>query len=166
MADNELARRNDGTIKGRSGLSEKQKDFVSHITSGKTATEAARLAGYAEPGQEGWRLKNTPSVKAAILNVIEGDIQTDIVVLAARVHKELLESPETPPSVKGQMIKLAYDKAGIGENSKDIKEIAGKALAEMTREELQSIAFGGGEKPQNSPTTIDVTPDKPTESTT
>jgi hypothetical protein len=153
-----------GLIRGRDGLTAKQESFVSHVTSGKTPSESARLAGYSKPNTDSWRLQQTPSVKAAILKTIESGVQTETIALAARVHRELLESPDTPPSVKGQMVKLAYDTAGIGENVNDIKAIAGKALAEMTRDELQIIASGGASESKDRPTIIDITPDKPMES--
>lgn len=74
------------------GLTEMQAAFVRYFAiNGGNATEAARLAGYANPGPAGFSLKNTRHIAAAIARAIGREMVADGSRLAWGVIKQALE---------------------------------------------------------------------------
>lgn len=74
------------------GLTEMQAAFVRFfVINGGNSTEAARLAGYANPGPAGFSLKNTRHVAAAIARAIGREMVADGSRLAWGVIKQALE---------------------------------------------------------------------------
>ena len=157
----ELQRRNDGTIKAQTGLTEKQDLFVGFLISGKKQTESARLAGYSDPGSDGTRLLKLPKIARAVKDSVIGKIETEGVLIAYEVLKEVITNPETPASVKVQGAKIMLDKAGLDGNPNGINGLNGKAFAEMSLEELQTLVNASPATPDSRPAIIDVTPSKP-----
>lgn len=76
-------------------LTEMQAAFVRFIVlNGGNATEAARLAGYANPGPAGFTLKNTRHVAAAIARAVGREMVADGSRLAWGVIKQALEKDD------------------------------------------------------------------------
>lgn len=66
-------------------LTPKQRLFVDFYVGDEAfgnATKAARRAGYAKPEQQGWQVRNTPAVQAAIEEQLQGRVPTKFEVLA------------------------------------------------------------------------------------
>lgn len=75
------------------GLTERQAQFVRYfVLLGGNATEAARLAGYAEPGPAGYNLKNSRNVAAAIARAVGREMVADGSRLAWGVIRQALEN--------------------------------------------------------------------------
>lgn len=157
----ELQRRNDGTIKAQTGLTEKQDSFLNNYCAGKTQTESARLAGYSNPGQSAHDLMKLPKLARAIKDRITGKIETEGAIIAWQVLKDTILDPTTPPSVKVQGAKIMLDKAGIDGKPNGINGLNGKAFAEMSLEELQTLVNASPATPDSRPAIIDVTPSTP-----
>jgi hypothetical protein len=94
-----------------SGLTEKQSRFVLEtVRFGRNPTQAARIAGYSEPGAAGWDLIRTPSVQEAVRLERErliGVIATEVTVaLLERVqeHRAAGEAIRAGEKPKGSLM--------------------------------------------------------------
>jgi hypothetical protein len=72
-----------------------------------------------------------PAVLAEIARLQQEIIFNDILPLAVRVHRDMLENEATPAGARAQLVKLAYDRA-FGDDD----AAKAKAPEEMTPDEL------------------------------
>jgi hypothetical protein len=104
-----------GRFAATAGLTEKQQAFVlAYVANGGIATQAAQSAGYAHSHQEGWRLMNIPTVRAAIRAEQSRVIQCDLATLGVKVIKDLMVNEDTPAHVRFQAARFALESAGHG----------------------------------------------------
>lgn len=90
---------------------------------------SASEAGYAFPNPQAYQVLARPKIQADIARTQMEILQNEILPLAIRVHKELLEDKATPAGAKATLVKLAYDRA-FGPEGSD------KQPHEMTPAEL------------------------------
>lgn len=138
-------------------LTPQEAAFVDRVADHGNALIAAREAGYsakcAQPMAS--KLTRNPEIQQAILARQQERLFSEVLPLAVQQHIALLQNGATPAGAKAQLIKLAYDKAGIGQPD----TVDGKEPHEMSGRELdQAIAKLRAEIEARSRKTIDVTP--------
>src|SRR3546814_12776466 len=69
-------------------LTDKQAEWVRQFVAGANATDAARLAGYAFPEVDGWRLTRITAVQAAVVQERESVLTVEIGTLGLRRSEE------------------------------------------------------------------------------
>lgn len=128
------------------GLTESASVFVKHYCAGVSQTEAARLAGYSNPGTEAWRLLRTPSVMEAITRESERRLLTEgqQAALAFMIRAPLDE--KLPGAVRFQASKWLMEKAGHGLAAQRAAlglPAMDKPLSEMSLAELDTFLHAG-----------------------
>lgn len=120
------------------GLTEKQGQFVRYFTlNGGNATEAARLAGYANPGPTGFALKNLPHVASAIARQIRREIETDGYRLAWGVIKQALERDDVRFETRAKAAFKVVDLVHARQDRQ--REEGDKRPEDMSADELRSV---------------------------
>ena len=122
-----------------SDLTASQIIFVEELVSnGRTATEAARRAGYADASQEAWRLMRKPHVLAAIREHRERLISGSLSNIAAETLREVMENKTYPASARVAAARAVWEAAGHFTGPG--KELGtGKPLNEMSEDELRAF---------------------------
>src|SRR3546814_5531288 len=75
-------------------LTDKQAEWVRQFVAGANATDAARLAGYAFPEVDGWRLTRIPAVQAAVVQERERVLKVEIGTLGLRRLTNILRNDD------------------------------------------------------------------------
>src|SRR3546814_775339 len=106
-------------------LTDKQAEWVRQFVAGANATDAARLAGYAFPEVDGWRLTRIPAVQAAVVQERERVLKVEIGTLGLRRLTNILrnddEWKDAPATLKAFAIGKALEHGGHGQNASDPK---------------------------------------------
>lgn len=120
-------------------ISEQQTEFVHYLVKeNKSATEAARLAGYAHPKQSAYVLTRNPVVLTAMRQARQTTYQGELASLAADTLKNVMIDQDAPAAAKVSAARTALELAGdLGKNQDDLA--SGKSLAEMTPDELARL---------------------------
>lgn len=120
-------------------LTDQQSQFVEQLVSnGCTQTEAARRAGYADPGMEAWRLMRKPHVLAAVREHRERLISGSLSNIAAETLREVMENKAYPASSRVAAARAVWEAAGhFAGAGKD--QGPDRPLNEMTEEQLRAI---------------------------
>lgn len=118
-------------------LTEQQRSFVDEfVTTGCTATEAARQAGFSAPGQEAYRLMRKPHVLKAVRETRERLIGASLANLAVKTLADVMKDVAAPASARVAAARCALDAAGHFDRAKDDVD---KSITEMTNAELQAL---------------------------
>lgn len=149
MPPSTVSRGNSGRITGTQGLTAAQDAFVAeYVANGAKGTAAAKAAGYADPGQEAWRLLQLPHVQEAIrfeqARIIRGELGT----LAVAVLKSILKNPSTDKdmmALKGRVAIAVVDRAGhVAPKAPEAAKPTGdKPITEMSVAELDEVIAKG-----------------------
>lgn len=132
-----------GQIVGTRGLTEQQARFVQNTVNGLSQTDAARQAGYAEPGVAGYQLKRNPRIIAAIHAEQALVIGGDLANAALGVLRDILTG-DHPAKLKLDAAKTVLDRAGhIAPKAGDAPTGEDKPLAEMSVDELEAFIRRG-----------------------
>lgn len=156
-ADNQDADHSDAdrgeVVEAGGDMTEKQAAFVAAYVSGETAGNGARsavVAGYAEKTarQTGSYLLTLPKVRAAIDATLREEIGVNLTVEAVRVIRQIITDKDASLKLRGDMAVKVLEFSGVVdrvklEKSKETGLGTGKTLAEMTREELETIVRQG-----------------------
>lgn len=135
-------------------LSEKQGAFVSHMAQGLKQTDAARAAGYSDPGSEACRLLRAPSVAAALRQEINRKVAVEGRPKAFNTLMDLME-PSQPPATR-----LGAAKAMLEYEQKLAESLGlGKPIDDWSEAELASLAQAL--RPHEGAGMVDITPDVP-----
>lgn len=124
-------------LTGSSLLNDQQRRFVRFVAkNGCDWERAAEAAGYhADYGRE---LRKNPAIAAALHEMIQLDLKSELAPMAYRVAKTLLEDTNVSPRVRADVAFKILDRAGhIVPTRKD--SAPQKALSEMSQAEL--LAF-------------------------
>lgn len=142
-----------------SGLTEKQTDFVKYRVLGIAQGEAARLAGYSSPDQDGSRLARLPHIQAAIVREIRRGILTEDFQLARETIRQAMVRPDVPWGVKMTAAKLTLDAVRdfTSDKAGDVKEMEDMTPAELVELIRQAEATAAGRA-------RDITPDSAADS--
>lgn len=116
-------------LKGRLGRQEAVFAKIFAETGSKAL--AAKEAGYAQPHTAASKALARPRVQAEVARVQNEILFSEILPLAVKVHKQILEDERTPAGARVQAVKLAYDRT-LGTDAEGRQ----KEPHEMTREEL------------------------------
>ena len=124
-----------GQIRKRT-ISDQQQEFVDYLVNqNKSATEAARLAGYAHPKQSAYVLTRNPVVAHAMRQARQITYRGEMASLAADTLKSVMIDADAPASAKVSAARTALELAGdLGANAEDMT--SNKSLAEMSPDEL------------------------------
>lgn len=121
-------------------LTEKQATFVAHVSKGVNRTKAARIAGFASPAVEAFRLMKLPHVVEALHSRREAALRGDLASLAVDTMRDLMSS-ETPAATRYQASKWVLEHSGHQVDQD--QEHRGKALEEMDADELAQAVTSG-----------------------
>ncbi len=128
------------------GLTEAASVFVKHYCAGVSQTEAARMAGYSNPGTEAWRLLRTPSVVEAITRESERRLLTEGQQAALAFMIKAPGNEKLPGAVRFQASKWLMEKAGHGLAAQRAAlglPVSDKPLSEMSLAELDTFLHAG-----------------------
>lgn len=121
-------------------LSDMQREFVRNVVKYGNLMKAAADAGYAAPSTDAYRLMRLPHVLKAIDDERSRMLRGELVSIAVVALKNMLTSDDTPAAQRLGAIKLTFEAGGVTGKNNDSKSLDGKALSEMTLEEIQMYA--------------------------
>jgi hypothetical protein len=129
------------------GVNDREAVFIAEYAAGKTKTDAARLAGYANYEQEGARLLKRPAVRAELAKVRAELISGDGARLAWATMEALMQDSLTPSAVRFNAARWTLEAAGLGLAARiaDNTGAPEKALAELSLGELEAFITKGRE---------------------
>lgn len=127
-------------------LTDKQSSFVrALVRNGGNQTEAAREAGYGDPGARAWDLMRLPHVLAAIRAETERTMAAGGAKAVGWMVKAL-DDPKLPGAVRFQSAKWLAEAAGHGLAAHRAAlgmPVQDKPLSEMTLDELDAFISAG-----------------------
>ena len=143
------------------GLTAKQERFANEfLLNGGNSMAAAKRAGYANPGETGWVLKNNPKVAEAIRRMIRAEIDTKGTRLAWSIYEKALTDESVGFSYQfkaaTKVLDYAYSKEAQQRQEKEKKP--GGDIADMTIEELERVVREGKSALHTLNNAVDVTP--------
>jgi hypothetical protein len=124
-------------------LTLKQRRFVERVTAGTAPMEAAALAGYAVPSQDAYRLMRHPLVLQTIRDKRQARIQGDLASVALRTMGELMTGETVPAAQRFQASRWVLEHAGHAVPADLQGTAAGKALEDMSPDELATAVQSG-----------------------
>jgi len=106
-----------------------RKAFADNYVMTGDATYSARVAGYAFPEKAGPRLvrENYAELQEQFADIVMNRLRP----AAMRVHLQMIEDPNCPAGPRGNMVKLAYDRADAIGAGADQKELCDMSSAEI-----------------------------------
>ena len=119
-------------------LNDNRKEFVKNYVGGMDQTNAARKAGYAHPGHEGYRLMQDPAIQAAIQAEIILRVHTEGMTLAVNALINILKNDKLSAGARVDAARLILNKGPL--NDAAIQKTHGnsdKSLTEMSLVELE-----------------------------
>jgi hypothetical protein len=114
-------------------LTEQQQNFISIYTATGNASQAAKMAGYKQPKQKGYDLKNRFAPEIA--EAIRGEIGDDVVPVIRQV-RELALNAESE-AVKLNACKDLLDRAGYKPVDRSRVDSVTTTVHELSTEELE-----------------------------
>lgn len=121
-------------------LTKKQAVFTDHVAKGLAPTKAARIAGYAYPGQDAYKLMRHPSIRDALHQRRDAALRGDLASLALDAMRDLMK-PETPAATRYQASKWVLEHAGHRADEPDDQQA--RPLEEMNADELARAVTSG-----------------------
>jgi len=126
-------------------MTDLQADFVRYLVlEGCTQTEAARRAGYADPGPRAYELIRKPHVQAAILAEQRRVINGDLANIALRTLRNVMEDETAPASARVSAARTSLDIGGYTQKSNQA-DGQRDSINDMTYDELQDYVRRGRE---------------------
>lgn len=116
-----------------------QREFVVQtVRMGMNPSAAARVAGFAAPGQAGYELTRLPHVQAAIQLERQRYISGELANVATGTLRQVMEDKKAPAAARVQAARTVMEMAGhLGKGAKDDRE--DKPLSEMDAQELAAL---------------------------
>jgi hypothetical protein len=136
-----------------------QTRFALGLSLGLGPTEAARVAGYANPSVAGARLGKDPRIRAIIRERRNRRLDK-LASLSLWELETLIKDRKISPAVRFNAIKLSLALAGhVEPKAPETDEDSGKRVEEMTLEELNAFLAEEKSKPANAAKPVmDATP--------
>lgn len=137
-------------------LTPKQRSFVTRMVRiGGNVTEAARQAGYSDPGTAAYDLTRLPHIQAAIRLERGKYISGELANIATGTLHDILLDKEAPASARVQAARTVLEMSGdIGKAKRQDDD--DRPLSEMTAEELARMIDKWTEEKAALATTIDA----------
>ena len=137
-------------------LTPKQRSFVTRVVRiGGNVTEAARQAGYSDPGTAAYDLTRLPHIQAAIRLERGKYISGELANIATGTLHSILIDKEAPASARVQAARTVLEMSGdIGKAKRTDDD--DRPLSEMTAEELARMIDKWTEEKAALATTIDA----------
>jgi phage terminase small subunit len=126
-------------------VTDMQERFARALAAGVGQTEAARIAGYADPQVAGVRLVRSPAIRA-VIKAMRTNRLDKLASLSLRELEALIKDRKISPAVRFNAIKLSLALAGHTENAlpEDANPLNKKDISAMSVDELD--AFIASEK--------------------
>jgi phage terminase small subunit len=122
-------------------LTEMQDRFVTAIvTSGASATECARQAGYAAPGVEAYRLMRLPHILAAVRERRIVAVEGDLTGLALKTLYDTMQDAGATRDVRLKAAKIVLELGQFAKKDSGNRDLGKKSMADMTIDELRAMA--------------------------
>lgn len=119
-------------------LTTSQQRFVEELVSTAcTPTEAARRSGYADPGQESWRLMRKPHVVQAVRELRDRLVSGHAGNVAVATLVEIMQDREAAASARVSAARTVIEAAGGFEKS--ARNASPKRLEELSTSELSEL---------------------------
>ena len=125
------------------GLSEKQDKFVRQLVIGNTQTEAARLAGYAFPDQDAYRLVRLPKIQREIRDRTEALLNTVGAIVGVGTLLSIAKNEKSPAAARVQAANSLLDRVGIGKKDAPKQSLSDKDISGMDVAALDAFIAGG-----------------------
>ncbi len=127
-------------------LTRKQERFVTNfVTNGGNGADAARKAGFSArtAREHAYALLHIPHVRAAIRAEQERVLRCNLATRALGVLEAIMPDEIAPAGARVDAAKTLLDRAGLPalphNAARDVIEFDGRALVEMTADELQQV---------------------------
>jgi phage terminase small subunit len=126
-------------------LSDKQKVFVDAVLRGTHPVDAAKLAEYAQPSLEAYRLMRSPNVQKQLHERRTARFAGDLSTLALKTLVELMEDGPAQQRYQASRYVLEVaghraDAKGVGEGEKDLGDMTPDELAHAVQAGTQALA--------------------------
>ena len=122
-----------------------QAEFVRHLVlEGCSQTEAARRAGYADPGPRAYELIRKPHVQDAILAEQRRVINGDLANVALRTLRNVMEDETAPASARVSAARTSLEIGGYTQKTNPV-DVQRDSINDMTYDELQDYIRRGRE---------------------
>lgn len=139
----ELSERDNQLPKKDKNLTEKQLIFAEKIAEGFNGTDAATLAGYADPGQEAWRLKQLPAVQNAIAAKVQTKFLTELLPCAARAIGEMIDDKSVPAPTRFKASEFVVNKSLEIIKANTVSDLAKIDPNNLSIQELELMVIKG-----------------------
>lgn len=117
---------------------ERRRIFVLSVAEGKTAVQAAKRAGYANPTTEGYRLMHSPGICEAIREAVDRRAVRAMPQAIGTLIE--LQSEKYPPAVRLAAAKTVIEQDRALRKPLELNDLHGKPLDKMTETELLAVA--------------------------
>jgi hypothetical protein len=121
-------------------LTSKQRSFVTELVrTGCTPTQAARVAGYSQPGTAAYDLQRLPHVAAAIRFERQRFINNELANIATGTLVAVMTDKEAPASARVQAARTALEMSGDLSKGRGKADDEDRPLSELTADELTRL---------------------------
>lgn len=117
-------------------LGEQLAVFVDAVARATPPTDAARLAGYADPETTALDLLRLPEVRKALSDTVEGRLLSEAAPLALRTTLDILNDKSAPASIRGKMAIAVLDRVKSRDSGQDD---GGKGLSGLSQGDLEGL---------------------------
>lgn len=125
-------------------LTEPQRKYLEAIVNGNNQTDAARLAGYKFPEQQGYYLARQPKMRALIRQALLNRLESDGAAIAVNTLIKIAQNEKAPAGARVMASNSLLDRAGIASKVLEKQREGGqKALSDMTVDELDAFIQAG-----------------------
>jgi phage terminase small subunit len=125
-------------------LTDRRRTFIEKYVSGHSQTESAKLAGFADPKGEGYRLMQEPAVQAAIQAELVKRVQTEGQAIAFNFLINTIVNEKAPWSARTECARIVSNKGPLSDMAlKAAYQPADKPMNEMSLSELEAFIKGG-----------------------
>jgi hypothetical protein len=124
-------------------LSLQQSQFIDNIVSGMNYSQAARLAGYSAPPQDGSRLMKIPRIINEIATRSAARIEGQLVPAAIGCLLEIITNKKAPASARVAASNAALDRSRYFQKAKQGSPTEAKDPESMSLDELNTFIQAG-----------------------
>ena len=133
--------------------------FVDRVTLGHDPTDAAALAGYDDSRRAAATLMRHPTIRMALVAAAQARLEGTALPAALDTIEEILADKTAPKAVRAKLALGVLDRALAAKGgAQDQGAKGGKALQDMTLDELAQVVRSLESAQELASQTLDVTP--------
>ena len=134
--------------------------FVDRVTLGHDPTDAAALAGYEDSRRAAATLMRHPTVRMALVQAAQARLEGRALPMALDTIESILGDETAPRAVRAKLAVAVLDRALAAKGGpQDQASKGGKALQDMTLDELAQVVRSLESAQELASQTLDVTPE-------